>query len=67
MFCMGRHENIFPCTGGKVITSYKRIASCAATKFHSPASESQGNSSIRYYAKCPNHSAMTRLSKTDWY
>ena len=29
--------------------------------------ESQGNSATRYYAKCPNHKAMTRPSKTNWH
>ena len=37
-------ENIFPCTGSRVINSYERNVSCAETRFSSWASESQGNS-----------------------
>ena len=62
-FVCRKHENMWPCTESRVITSYTRIASCARTQFRSRASESQGNSATRYYAECHNLSAMTRLSK----
>ena len=52
---MGKRENMSPCTGSRVITSYERISSGAGTQFLSWASESQGNSVIRYFAECPEH------------
>ena len=70
LFLWRKHDNISPCTGSRVITSFERIASCAGTQFRSRASESQGNSAACYYAKCPNQSATTRTSKkllAVWY
>ena len=65
-FCMG-YENMSPCTGSTVNISHDRIASCAGWQFRRRASEFQGNSATRYHAECPNLSAMTRPSKTDWH
>ena len=66
IFVWRRHENMSPCTGSRVMTSYERITSCAATQFRSRASEFQGNSATRHYAEGPNQTTMTRSSKMDW-
>ena len=55
---------MFLCPGGWVNTSYEWIVSCAGSHFPPGAPESQGNSTIPYCAKCPNHLALTRTSKT---
>ena len=46
IFVWKKHENMFPCTGSRVITSYEWIASCAGTRFRSQASGPQCNSAI---------------------
>ena len=55
IFVWRKQENISPCTGSRMITSFERIASSAGTQFRSQTSESQGNSAALYYAECPNH------------
>ena len=65
IFVWRKHENMSPCTGSSVNTSYERVASCAGCQFLTRASGSQGNSATRYYAECPYHSAMTRPSKNE--
>ena len=52
------------CTLAAGYTSYQRIASCAGTRFRTQTQESQAT---RYYAECPNHSAMTHHHTTKTY
>ena len=59
-----KYESMFLCPGGWVNTSYEWIASCAGSHFPTGAPEAQGNSTIPYCAKCPNHLAMSHTSKT---
>ena len=54
IFVWSKHKNMSPCTGSRVITSFERIASCAGNQSQTRASETQGNSTVRYYAECPN-------------
>ena len=64
-FCIGEtREHASPHWAGiRVNTSYERIVSYAEWQFQTRASESQGNSATILYDECPNHLAITHLSK----
>ena len=51
-FVWRKHENMSPCTGSRVNTSYERIASRAGSLFRTQDPESQGNSATKYCAEC---------------
>ena len=69
IFIWRKHENMSPCTGNRVITSYERIASCAGTQFRSLASDTylkNNNLFAPNFCTCQDISIVASCRKSGW-
>ena len=69
IFIWRKHENMSPCTGNRVITSYERIASCAGTQFRSWASDTylkNNNLFAPNFCTCQDISIVASCRKSGW-